>query len=761
MQWEETMDKSINVSRRTARVYGIMGLAAALLLAGCGNDGGGTAKSPSASSGGTVIKAVSGATTGGYNWSNVNWGGGGYVSGITYHPSVQGLVYARTDVGGVYRRDPGSSTWIPLNDDLNRDDTQLMGVESIAVDPNNSQKLYAATGMYLPSWGRTAAILRSSDRGNTWSRTELPIRLGGNSDGRGTGERLQVDPHLGSVLFLGTNQDGLYKSTDSGVTWNKVTSFTPSATTFVVFERSKGTNGQATPSIWVGVATTTGPGLYHSSDGGATWAAVSSTQPSGLMPLSAQYDGWGNLFVTYGNALGPNGVTNGAVYKYVVSSNSFVNITPSAPNSSLQFGYGGVGVGVQNPNVIVVSTIDRWGSGDEIYRSTDGGGSWTALNAISSHAAPYNPWLTAYSGGSLAGKMGHWITDVDIDPYNNNNVMYNTGYGLWESNNAMAGSVAWSFNISGIEETAVNTIVSTPTGAHLMFTQGDVGGGRYDTDMTNNSGFFPNPAGNNYGIDFMQWWPSFVARTIGSGNTAQLSWDNGVTWSNVGSSPVTGGSDAGKIAVATGGGTLLWVPGGQGAYYSTNNGSSWTASSGYPTTGSLYSGAYYEPISDKSADGYFYTYNSGNGTILESSDSGKTFHNIYTGLDVLPTYAAHNKLISIPTQRRDLWLATPNGLWHINGSGAQPVKIANIQGAYGVGYGMAASGQSYPTLFISARINNVYGVYRSTDGGNSWTRINDDKHQYNLVDYVAGDPRVFGRVYIQAGGRGAVVGNPQ
>ncbi len=742
------------------RVICALGLAAVALLAGCGGDN----PSPGSASTAAQVRAIRpamAANAAGYNWSNINWGGGGYVTGIIYHPSVQGLVYARTDVGGAYRRDPGSSTWIPLMDSLNRDDNQLMGIESLAVDPNNSNLLYLASGMYLPSWGRTAAILRSSDRGNTWSRTELPIHLGGNSDGRGTGERLQVDPHLGSVLFLGTNQDGLYKSTDSGVTWNKVNSFSPTATTFVVFERSKGTTGQASPSLWVGVATTSGPGLYHSSDGGATWQAAPGNQPTGLMPLAAQYDGWGNLFITYGNAQGPSGISNGAVYKYQIAYNNFSNITPSAPTGNLQFGYGGVAVSVQNPNIIMVSTIDRYGTGDDVYRSSDGGGTWTGFNAISNHTAANNPWITAYYGGSLSGVMGHWITDVAIDPYNSNNAMYNTGYGLWESNNALAGSVNWGFNISGIEETAVNTLASPSSGAHLLMTQGDVGGGRYNTSLSDNSGYFPSPRQNNFGVDFAQYYASYVARTIGNGNAGMLSWDNGVTWSQIPSSPVASGSDAGKIAVSAGGGHLVWVPGGQGAYYSTNNGSSWTAASGYPTTGTLYSGSYYAPVSDKQTDGNFYAYNSGNGTIVGSSNGGQSFTTLYSGLDVLPTYAAQNQLVSVPGITQDLWLATPNGLYHMKGTGSAVAKISGVQAAYSVGYGKAASGQSYPAIYIAAKMNNTYGIYRSIDGGNTWTRINDDNHQYNQVDYVTGDMSVYGQVYISAGGRGAVVGSPQ
>ena len=698
-----------------------------------------------------------------YAWSNALFGAGGYITGIVYHPSIQGLVYIRTDVGGVYRRDPGSSAWIPLNDDLNRDDNQLTGGESLALDPNDSQKLYVAAGMYLPSWGRNAAILRSSDRGATWSRTELPIHLGGNSDGRGTGERLQVDPNKGSILFLGTNQDGLYKSTDSGVTWSQVPGFpTAAGTTFVLFDKSTGSAGSATRTIYVGMAATTGETLYRSTDGGNTWAAVSGG-PAGLMPVQGALDGAGHLVLAYSNALGPNGVTAGGVYKLTPATNSWSNITPAAPTSSWQFGYGGLAVDARNPNTIVVSTIDRWSTGDDLYKSTDGGATWTGLNAVSTHAAPNNPWVPAYYGGSLAGKMGHWITDVDIDPFNSSNVMYNTGYGLWESNNLAGSSVAWSFNNSGIEETGLySPLVSPATGAHLFSALGDVAGARYDTNFGSVNGYYSSPNTSNYGVDVAALNTNVVARTVATGNKLMLSQDNGVTWSQAASSPVSASSDSGRAAVSANGNALVWVPGGQGAYFSTNGGASWTASAGYPLTQAVYSGNYFTPVADKVANGYFYTYDFSQGTILESGNNGVSFATIYSGLDVLPSWSSQSQLASVPgTVRRDLWLATPNGLWHINGASGSPVKITGVQAAYGVGFGMAAAGKNYPSVYVSAKINNVSGIYQSIDGGTTWTRINDDKHQWGGVNYITGDMRIFGRVYVGAMRGGIIVGDMQ
>lgn len=97
---------------------------------------------------------------------------------------------------------------------------------------------------------------------------------------------------------------------------------------------------------------------------------------------------------------------------------------------------------------------------------------------------------------------------------------------------------------------------------------------------------------------------------------------------------------------------------------------------------------------------------------------------------MLPSYASQSQLTSVPgTVRRDLWLATPNGLWHINGANSAPAKIASVQAAYGVGFGMASTGQTYPAVYISAKINNAYGIYQSIDGGGMWRQLNDAMHQ--------------------------------
>ena len=160
-----------------------------------------------------------------YTWKSVQMVGGGFVDGIVFHPAAKGVRYARTDIGGAYRWNDLTHRWEPLLDWVPYENLNWMGVESIAVDASDPNRVYLACGTYTNPTTPDGAILRSSDRGKTFQHTNVPFKFGGNENGRGHGERLAVDPNDGTILYLGTRQDGLWKSVDRAVTWNKVANF--------------------------------------------------------------------------------------------------------------------------------------------------------------------------------------------------------------------------------------------------------------------------------------------------------------------------------------------------------------------------------------------------------------------------------------------------------------------------------------------------------------------------------------------------------
>lgn len=57
------------------------------------------------------------AQEGAYEWDNVHFGGGGgFVPGIVFSQAKEGVAYARTDIGGLYRLNPDDDSWTPLTD---------------------------------------------------------------------------------------------------------------------------------------------------------------------------------------------------------------------------------------------------------------------------------------------------------------------------------------------------------------------------------------------------------------------------------------------------------------------------------------------------------------------------------------------------------------------------------------------------------------------------------------------------------------------
>ena len=201
-----------------------------------------------------------------YSWHNAQIVGGGFVDGLIFSPARRGLAYARTDIGGAYRWDASQRRWIPLLDFTGFDDWNELGVESIAPDPLNANKVWAATGEYTYPWAvpLDGEILRSDNQGRSWQITDLPIQLASNQNGRDMGERLAVDPDDDNILYLASPANGLWRSADGGVTWSQVASFPVTSTpddiglSFVTFDRIGSQRGAPTRTIFIGNATGTG-----------------------------------------------------------------------------------------------------------------------------------------------------------------------------------------------------------------------------------------------------------------------------------------------------------------------------------------------------------------------------------------------------------------------------------------------------------------------------------------------------------------------
>src|SRR5947209_15970543 len=331
-----------------------------------------------------------------YTFKNVvTGGGGGYVPNIIFNTKQQGLIYARTDIGGAYRWNAATSSWIPLLDFTSPADWNLMGVESIATDPVDPNRLVIAVGTYTNNFTtQNGAILRATVQGRTFHRTMLPFKNGGNMPARSMGERLAIDPNNDAVVYFGTRSgNGLWRSTDFGATWSKVTSFTavgdyvekagdvylgdPDGIVWEAFDPATGSAGKTTQTIYVGVATKNGPSIWRSTDGGSTWAAVPG-QPTGFLPQHGVLASNGQLYVAFENQAGPFDGTSGDVWKLTTATGAWTKISPvpSTDTNNDYFGYSGLTVDAQHPNTIMVSALNSWWPDTMLWRSTDGGTTW-------------------------------------------------------------------------------------------------------------------------------------------------------------------------------------------------------------------------------------------------------------------------------------------------------------------------------------------------------------------------------------------------
>ena len=713
-----------------------------------------------------------------YTWQNVKIGGSGYVTGILAHPSQQGLFYARTDVGGAYKYNASTSKWIPLNDWTSSANSNLEGVDAIAIDRNNTNMFYMVVGEYYN--GSNGAVLISSNQGASFTQVPLSFPTGANWGGRQVGERLQVDPNVGSILFYGTGNssnnastNGLWKSTDSGHTWTKVTGFpalssddTGAGISFVAFYQPSGSQNHATQTIFAGVntqsAANAGTILYKSTNGGNTWSPVTNGV-TGELPQRGQIGSDGNLYITYSSPqtysgsthYGPDGLYNGQVWKYNITGNAWTQITP--PNDSQggtsNYGFAGLSVDPAHPGVVAVTTMDRYDSeGETLFRTTNGGASWVDVGLHASFDTSAAPWIAT---DSAVHNLGNWA-DVALDPFNQDHAFATFGGGAWVTNNlttsASGGTVNYSLaGENGIEETVINAVISPTANQYgsvaVLSSDGDVCGFAHTSVNQAPSVKFTNLYCNwGTSLDWAKNNSALVVR-VGQANGASagsISYNGGYSWVPFNSQ---GGSTSGggQVAANADGSAYLWSPSDVAPVLSTNNAYAWTS---LPLPkGSLVA-------ADGNSATNLFAYDPATGTFYTSTDKGSTWATTATGLTQWG-----GQIIAPYGRQCDIWLSTWNGLFHNTGCGwGAWTQISGVAKATAVGFGAPATGQWYPTIYMLGTINGVNGVYRSTNIGASWVQINDSQHQYGGIYSITGDPKTFGTVYMGTNGRGAIVG---
>jgi hypothetical protein len=709
-----------------------------------------------------------------YRFANVRIGGGGFVSGLLYQPGANDVLYARTDVGGAYRWDPSRTQWTPLLDWLPASDNNLYGVDSFAVDPNDANRLYLLAGTYtIPSAGR-GAVLISTDRGAHFTRSDLAFPVGGNEQGRNDGERLAVDPNDGRILFLGSRTAGLWRSGDHGAHWTNVRDFPAIATSadtwamhgtraqpvgiaLVVFDPASGKPGQASRTLYAGVSTQA-TSLYRSTDGGEHWTAVPG-QPIGLRPNHMLRASDGTYYLTYGDQPGPERMHDGAVWKYTPGSGEWTDITPLPHVSGRPSGYGwnAIALDANDPRVVMTATFAHYTPKDMLFRSTDGGRHWRDVFAHSQFDTEHPVWLKEHTP--------HWIASVAIDPHDADRAWFVTGYGVWSTHDLRqvdrGGTVHWQFLDDGLEEIVAKAIISPRIGAHVISAMYDLDGYRHD-DLDVAPPQLETPPRYTDADDVMDAGgkPNVIVRSgwlrkpSGSVVRAAYSNDGGSHWQTFASEPANmEGDGGGSIAIAADASRVLWFPrDAKHGYLTSDFGRHWQMIGGLEGTMRV--------VADRIDAQRFYAVDAQQKTIFTSHDGGAHFQPIRGAMGQFAAKAVHLRLQAAPDSADEFYLSSHDGLVRGSDDGRVSATAGELTSVDAFGFGMPAPHHSHVALYAAGKRGDEQGIFRSIDGGQHWQRIDNDTHRYGEISLIAGDPRVFGRVYLGTSGRGIVYGDP-
>eukprot|EP01121_Diplochlamys_sp_Union-15-3_P010764 TRINITY_DN3057_c0_g2_i1.p1 TRINITY_DN3057_c0_g2~~TRINITY_DN3057_c0_g2_i1.p1 ORF type:complete len:705 (-),score=136.78 TRINITY_DN3057_c0_g2_i1:31-2145(-) len=678
-----------------------------------------------------------------WNWGSIPVGGGGYVLGLLVHPKEQDLIYARTDVGGIYRR--GTNEWIPLTERFDLNQKNYYGGESIAIDPQNPNVLYHAAGMYS-IWG-AGTVFKSNDRGITWEDTHLPLKMGGNEDLRWAGERLAVDPQNSCIVYFGSRYDGLWKYNCD--TWSFVSKFPSNGTvgygvTWVAFDPTK--KGSVTTTIYIGVY---GSGVFKSIDAGNSWNLIPDS-PKEPVRWSLAIDQ-----MLYVSSL--TGV-------YQISPSGVVkNITPPSPLQR----FSGITTDPVDPQIVITGEKleGGWAS---IYRSYDRGSTWEAIissqqrsNIVKQSSVPW--WTDDMFCASPSS--------VTIDPHHRERLYITDWYGTWFNMNSTAKPAVWFSSEKGHEE-VFGIVLHCPSAGGLLSGTADVDGFKHDSISEYPQQFQGLRVQDTNSIDSADLNPSFVVRagTVDWNNSgdAGYSTDYGLTFTKFPNYPVENNYPiGGDIAVSADSKIIVWRPFLKFAYYSTDVGKTWIECKGAPKSNSScchnkrkstlgIDFAYPIPLAaDRVNPQKFYIYD--RGQVYISVDGSKTFSNA----SYIAGYnSAYNVMIkTLPGVEGELWVSTDwAGLWRSTDSGKSFTKIAQLDRSVLFAFGKGKVSTT-PALYVMGNLQGKSGIYVSFDLGQTWEDIQDPSAPVGDNPWsMCADQKFFGRVYIGTLGRGLYVG---
>jgi photosystem II stability/assembly factor-like uncharacterized protein len=284
------------------------------------------------------------------------------MTAIAVHPTAMGTVYAGAADGGVWKTTNGGTSWVPLTDSI-----ADLSVGALALAPSSPNIIYLGTGEggsagdFVPGIG----LLKSTDGGATWGFPASVVATRFN--------RISVHPTNPQELVIGTNEGG-FRSTDGGANWTSVISKNQYGdVTDLVRDPSNpqilyaGTWDEDAACAFFGCGVLSSR-VLKSTDGGVSWTEKSSGLALSTLDI--------RVFSKVSIAISPSNPL--VLYAAMVSS-------PSSP----------------------------FDERSHIYKTTDGGNSWTELTGLQSNSG-FAHYLD---------EQGSYDNTLVVSPSNENSVL--------------------------------------------------------------------------------------------------------------------------------------------------------------------------------------------------------------------------------------------------------------------------------------------------------------------------------------------------
>ena len=310
-------------------------------------------------------------------WSNIGPGGGGWITALTVVDDPDHTVYVGCDVGGIYKSTDQGETWIIKDNGLD-----IYFMHDIAYDPIDHDTLYLAS---------RGGVYKTVNGGDDWEvkRSGFPPIADYNFSA--SISDIVIDPNNRNIIFAGIgvpetgyNLDAyhwqscdikgtIYKSTDFGEHWIPIYNTGIDIDAMIYSLDIDPSNSEV-------MYAATSYGVYKSTNSGESWILKNNGLPHTLaMKIVVNPQETDVLYVTLWSEPG-NSTWHGGVYKSIDGGNSWIEKNVGLPQetgdeSGFTNNYPSLIIDAQHPDTLYTGSI-AWTPDPGVYQSTDGGDHW-------------------------------------------------------------------------------------------------------------------------------------------------------------------------------------------------------------------------------------------------------------------------------------------------------------------------------------------------------------------------------------------------